>query len=118
MEEPLLFIPTPPFYYIEVEDAGPQDVLDVSMDESTSVYEMSRSGSGRIVNPVIARQLNFFSQPLNSNRTLRFHLKNGENIVGKIERYSGGVIVKVKTKDQIRDIDGNEIDFITTTSGV
>ncbi|SOB91748.1 hypothetical protein SAMN05880501_101374 [Ureibacillus xyleni] len=112
MEEPLLFIPTPPFYYIEVEESEQQEPY---LDESTSVYEISRSG--RILNPVIARQLSFFSQPLNSSRTLRFHLKNGDNVVGKIAGLNG-VVVKVKTKDDIRELDGNEIDLITTTNGI
>ncbi|MCP1143826.1 hypothetical protein [Lysinibacillus endophyticus] len=112
MEEPLLFIPTPPFYYIEVEEAEPQDVLDVSMEESTSVYEIARSG--RVVNPVIARQLNFFSQPINSNRILRFYLSNGESITGKIQEINGN-IVKINNNEDIIEIDGNQIEVITTS---
>ncbi|RUL54279.1 MULTISPECIES: 4-diphosphocytidyl-2C-methyl-D-erythritol kinase [Lysinibacillus] len=107
MEEPLLFIPTPPFYYIEVEEAEQQPY-----EESTSVYEITRSE--RIKNLVIARQLSFFSQPINSNRLLRFYLNNGDSIIGKIKEVNGAT-VKVLTTSDIIEIDGNAIEIITTS---
>lgn len=108
LQEPLLFIPTTPFYYVEVEEREERSYFD----ESTSVYEIHRTE--RVEDSVIARQLNYFSQPINS-RTLLFHMKNGENHIGMIEEYKGRN-VKIKTTTETKLIDGNEIEAISISS--
>lgn len=108
MEEPLLFIPSPPFYYVdEVRESNEKSLSD----ESTSVFEMNRSE--RIKDSVIARQLHFFLQPVNRlTRTLTFHLKNGESVTGKIEDLVG-INVVVKTEEGTVSINANEIETIS-----
>lgn len=107
MEEPLLFIQTPPFYYVEVDE----DTEEACLEESTSVYELSRRE--RIKNPVIARQLHYFSQPVNrKNRCLTFHLTNGEKITGFIEGMDG-ILIKVRTLNETKTINANEIESIS-----
>ncbi|MED3661838.1 4-diphosphocytidyl-2C-methyl-D-erythritol kinase [Ureibacillus sp. FSL K6-8385] len=110
MEEPLLFIQTPPFYYIDVEE----DAEEACLEESTSVYEISRRE--RIKNPVIARQLHYFSQPGNrKHRHLTFHLTNGEKITGLIEGLDG-INIKIRTKNAITTIHANDIASISLAS--
>lgn len=104
MEQPLLFIPTPPVYYIEMEPAQEEPYLE----ESTSVYELSRASEK--INPVIAKQLNFFSQPVRkkAGRSLIFNLTNNERITGVIEEFDG-VMVKIKTYENVETINGSDI---------
>lgn len=129
MEEPLLFIQTPPFYYVEeevtenetvivadrVEDEQvveePQQFLE---EESTSVYELSRTE--RIKDPVIARQLNYFLQPVNQQRLLTFYLLNGNEETGKIIELNG-LQVKIRNNNEELFINANEIKAITTKKG-
>lgn len=115
MEEPLLFIPTPPAYFIEVkveEKEEAEDTMEVQLEESTSLYEIARAE--RIENPVIARQLHYFSQPVNRRRILIFNLKNGESIRGNIQKIEG-INVNLKMNNQLRIINGNEIEEITAS---
>ncbi|HWK22461.1 MAG TPA: 4-diphosphocytidyl-2C-methyl-D-erythritol kinase [Ureibacillus sp.] len=105
MQEPILFITSPPVYFTEIVE-----VEETFLEESTSVFVPNRSD--RIVDQVIARQLNYFSQPVNQFRTLVFHLENGEQLVGKVEEVLGSD-VKIKSADQIVIVDGNEIEKIT-----
>jgi hypothetical protein len=107
MQEPLLFIPTTPFYFIEVE---PELEEKPFLEESTSLYEISRPE--RIENPVIARQLHFFSQPVNSHRLLTMHLKNGETYQGYIQTVES-INIKLKVKDQIQIINANDVEAIS-----
>jgi len=110
VEEPLLFIQTPPFYYIEVDE----DTEEASLEESTSVYEITRRE--QIKNSVIARQLHYFSQPINrKNRHLIFHLNNGEKITGIIEGLDG-ILIKIRTQDDLKTINANDIETITVSS--
>lgn len=110
MEEPLLFIQTPPFYYIDVNEEKDEAFLD----ESTSVYEISRRE--RIKNSVIARQLHFFTQPINrKNRTLVFNMNNGEKFIGVIEDFNG-IILKVQTSNETIEINANEIETISLST--
>lgn len=104
MEEPLLFIPSPPVYFLEIKESE-----QTFLDESTSVFEPLRSD--RILDQVIARQLNYFSQPINQNRLLLFKLVNGETVIGVIEGLEG-INVKIKNGEQILIINGNEIETI------
>lgn len=105
MEEPILFISSPPVYFTEIAE-----VKETFLEESTSVFVLNRSD--RILDQVIARQLNYFSQPINQFRTLIFHLSNGEKVIGKVEEVMGSD-VKIKSSNQIFMIDGNEIELIT-----
>lgn len=106
MEEPLLFIPSPPFYYVE-------DLSVSKEDESTSIFEMHRTE--RIQDSVIARQLHYFLQPVNRNkRTLTFHLKSGNSITGKIEDLVGIELV-IKTENATATINANEIKTISNS---
>ncbi|MFC5558442.1 4-diphosphocytidyl-2C-methyl-D-erythritol kinase [Ureibacillus thermophilus] len=106
MEEPLLFIQTPPFYYIETDED-----TEKSLDESTSVYEITRTV--RIKNPVIARQLHYFSQPSQrKKRHLTFHLTNGKVITGFIEGLDG-IMIQIRTEKEITTINANEIESIS-----
>lgn len=115
LQEPKMFISTTPFYYIEVEKQEEKTYLveeqeeKTYLEESTSVYEINRTE--RVNDLVIARQLNYFSQPANS-RTLLFHMKNGESHIGLIQEYKGKD-VKIKTAKEEVVINGNEIDAIT-----
>ncbi|MBM7607901.1 hypothetical protein QUF56_04680 [Ureibacillus composti] len=109
IQEPLLFIPTPPFYYVEVEDQVESEREEVYFEESTSVYEIQRAE--RVTDLVIARQLSYFSQPMNG-RLLQFYLKNGEVVIGMIEELNNS-IVKIKTAQESKIINGNDIEEIT-----
>ena len=110
VEGPLLFIPTPPIYYIEVETEQEEPFLE----ESTSVYEISRTER---INPVIAKQLNYFSQPARkkAGRSLLFNLKNNERIMGVIEEFDG-FNVKIKTSQAVEKVNGNDILSILTVN--
>lgn len=104
MEEPLLFIPSPPVYYIE-----PVKSVDERLaEESTSVFEIHRSQ--RIKDSVIARQLHYFLQPQNA-RPLTFYLKNGQSVTGKIVKLIGIDLV-IKTSQNEITINANDIDTI------
>ena len=105
MEEPILFISSPPVYFTEIVE-----VKETFIEESTSVFVPNRSD--RIVDQVIARQLNYFSQPINHFRTLVFHLEDGEKVVGRVNEVVGSD-VKLKTSNEIIMINGNEIKAIT-----
>lgn len=106
MEEPLLFIQTPPFYYIDVENTE-----EAFLDESTSVYEISRRE--RIKNSVVAKQLHFFSQPMNrKNRVLVFQLNNGNKITGMIEELDG-IQITIRAENETMIINANDIESIT-----
>lgn len=108
MEEPLLFIPSPSFYYVEVTESKDEKTL---ADESTSVFEINRSE--RIKDPVIARQLHFFLQPSNRHgRYFTFYLKNGESIIGKIVDLIGINVVIQTSKDEV-SVNANDIDTIS-----
>ena len=107
MEEPLLFIQSPSFYYYDVEDEKDEAFLD----ESTSVYEISRRE--RIKNSVIAKQLHFFTQPINrKNRQLVFNMNNGEKIIGVIDSLDG-INLKVLTTKETVVINANDIKSIS-----
>lgn len=107
MEEPLLFIPSPPFYYVEVTESKNEETI---LDESTSVFEINRSE--RIKDPVIARQLHFFLQPSNRNgRYFTFNLKNGESVTGKIINLIG-INVVIQTLEEEVSVNANDIDSI------
>ncbi|MFJ8234576.1 hypothetical protein ACIQ34_02390 [Ureibacillus sp. NPDC094379] len=108
IQEPLLFIPTPPFYYVEVEELESKRE-EVYFEESTSVYEIQRAE--RVTDIVISRQLSYFSQPMNG-RLLQFYLKNGEVVMGMIEELNNS-IVKIKTAQESKIINGNDIEEIT-----
>ncbi len=99
VEQPLLFIPTPPVYYIEQEEAF--------LEESTSVYELSRTER---INPIIAKQLNYFTQParIKAGRSLVFNLKNNEKIMGVIEGFDGAN-VKIKTYQAVETLNASDI---------
>lgn len=104
MEEPLLFIPSPPVYYIE-----PIKTVDEQLtEESTSVFEIHRSQ--RIKDSVIARQLHYFLQPQNT-RLLTFYLKDGQTVTGKIVNLIGIDLV-IKTSQEEVTINANDIDSI------
>lgn len=114
LREPKLFIQSPPFYYVDVKESPVQD--NTFYDESTSVYEISRSEKNeKIQNDVILRQLNYFSQPLNRNRNYVFHLDNGEKVTGTIDVVEG-VNVKVKTLTDTVSVNGNTIKAITISN--
>ncbi|MFY3790362.1 4-diphosphocytidyl-2C-methyl-D-erythritol kinase [Ureibacillus sp. MALMAid1270] len=114
LQQPKLFIQSPPFYYVEVKESPVQD--NTFYEESTSVYEISRSEKfEKIENDVILRQLNYFSQPHNRVRNYVFHLENGEKVVGKIEDISGDKVT-VKTVNEPIVIDGNKIKAITVSN--
>ncbi len=114
LQEPKLFIQSPPFYYVEVKESPVQD--NTFYEESTSVYEIARSEKiEKIQNDVILRQLNYFSQPLYRNRNYVFHLEDGRKIVGKIEELDG-INVKIKTSNDLVLINGNEIKAITISN--
>lgn len=110
MEEPILFISSPPVYFTEIVE-----VKETFLEESTSVFVPNRSD--RILDQVIARQLNYFSQPINQFRTLVFHLANGEKLVGKVEEVAGSD-VKIKSLGQIYVINGNDIETIKIANGI
>ncbi|MFC7685627.1 4-diphosphocytidyl-2C-methyl-D-erythritol kinase [Ureibacillus sp. GCM10028918] len=105
MEEPILFISSPPVYFTEIVE-----VKETFLEESTSVFVPNRSD--RILDQVIARQLNYFSQPINQFRTLVFHLGNGEKVIGKVEEIMGSD-VRIKSSNQTFMINGNDIELIT-----
>lgn len=114
IQQPKLFIQSPPFYYVEVKESPVSD--NTFFDESTSVYEISRSEKvEKIQNDVILRQLNYFSQPLYRTRNYVFHLENGGKIEGKIEEVDGSN-VKVKTSTDVTFINGNQIKAITISN--
>ncbi|MEK9197559.1 4-diphosphocytidyl-2C-methyl-D-erythritol kinase [Ureibacillus sp. 179-F W5.1 NHS] len=108
MEEPLLFIPTPPFYYIELDKEETQQFFE----ESTSVYEISRSEK---TNSVIAKQLYYFCQPVRkkSGRVLVLNLRNNEKVIGVIEEFDG-YQVKMKVNENVEVINGTDIVSIST----
>lgn len=107
MEEPLLFIPSPPVYYIDEMKSLQEQTL---VEESTSVFEINRTE--RIKDSIIARQLHYFLQPSNRNgRYLTFHLKNGESVTGKIIDLIG-INVIVKTLKEEVTVNGNDIESI------
>ncbi|WP_052126149.1 hypothetical protein [Ureibacillus massiliensis] len=109
VREPLLFIQSPPFYYVEVKETEVE--ADTLLDESTSVYEISRTE--KIQNEVIVRQLSYFSQPNHRHRNLVFHLDDGDKITGRLEEVDG-ISVKIKTTtNNLILINGNEIKAIT-----
>ncbi|MCM3386549.1 4-diphosphocytidyl-2C-methyl-D-erythritol kinase [Ureibacillus chungkukjangi] len=110
MEEPILFISSPPVYFTEVVE-----VKETFLEESTSVFVPNRSD--RIIDQVIARQLNYFSQPINQYRTLVFHLEDGEKVVGKVDEVVGSD-VKLKSLNEIIMVNGNEIKAITIANGI
>lgn len=114
LREPKLFIQSPPFYYVDVNELPVQD--NTFYEESTSVYEISRSEKieklDTIQNDVILRQLNYFSQPLYRTRSYVFHLEDGGKVIGKIDEVDGSN-VKVKTSTNLVVINGNEIKAIT-----
>nr|WP_106783857.1 4-diphosphocytidyl-2C-methyl-D-erythritol kinase [Lysinibacillus timonensis] len=112
VREPLLFIQSPPFYYIDVRETTVNEEDNI-LEESTSVYELTRTE--KIHDEVIVRQLGYFSQPVNRNRSLTFHLEDGEKLVGKINEIDG-IHVKVKTNNNIVLINGNEIKAITLSN--
>ena len=63
-------------------------------DESTSVYVKKQQ-----VPSLIMHQLRFFSRPINKDRQLYFQLKNGEHLMGVIEKMKGEeVLVRVFEK--------------------
>lgn len=112
MTEPLLFIQTPPSYYIDLDEKQVSD--DTLYEESTSIYEISRKE--RIKNPVIARQLHYFSQPINrKNRYLVFHMENGEKHTGIIEELIG-VELKIKSDEEFITINANHIQSISLSN--
>lgn len=125
MEEPLLFIQTPPCYYVEVEEVKSETVIvdekvedeivveepQQFLEESTSVYELSRTE--RIKDSVIARQINYFLQPINQQRLLTFYLLNGNEETGKIVELNG-LQVKIRKNDEELFINANDIKAITT----
>lgn len=101
MEEPILFISSPPFYFTEVEE------LKASyLEESTSVFVPNRSE--RIIDQLVARQLNYFAQPVNQSRTLVFHLLNGDKIIGSVLGVEGNSVA-IKSADQVIPINANDI---------
>ncbi|MDN4492306.1 hypothetical protein [Ureibacillus aquaedulcis] len=110
MEEPILFISSPPVYFTEIAE-----VKDIFLEESTSVFVPNRSD--RILDQVIARQLNYFSQPINQFRTLVFHLVDGDRMVGKVAEVMGSD-VKIKLSNQITMINGNDIKQITIANEI
>ncbi|QCR31598.1 4-diphosphocytidyl-2C-methyl-D-erythritol kinase [Lysinibacillus sp. SGAir0095] len=110
MEEPILFISSPPVYFTEIVE-----VKETFLEESTSVFVPNRTD--RIIDQVIARQLNYFSQPVNQFRTLVFHLSNGEKVVGKVDEVMGSD-VKIKSANQFIMINGNDINTITIANGI
>lgn len=82
MEEPLLYIQTPP----------PARVVE---EASTSIYMKKEP-----VASLILHQLRYFSRPINKERQLYFQLKNGESLVGSILRLRGEeVLVKAYGQD-------------------
>ena len=106
MEEPILFISSPPVYITEIVEA-----TETFFEESTSVFVPNRSD--RIVDQVIARQLNYFSQPINQFRALIFYLINGDKLIGRVEEVVGSD-VKIKSANEIFVINGNDIEKITS----
>ena len=77
-------------------------------DESTSVYVKKQE-----VPALIMHQLRFFSRPINKDRQLYFQLKNGEHLIGVIEKMKGEeVLVSVFEKKMW--IAAESIAYITT----
>ena len=109
VEEPLLFIQTPPFYYVDLENESTQPFFD----ESTSIYEISRSDK---INTVVVKQLQYFLQPTikKSGRKLGFHLKTNRKVLGILEEFDGAN-VKVRIEKDIELFNLNDILAITTT---
>ncbi|WP_052123935.1 hypothetical protein [Ureibacillus manganicus] len=114
LQQPKLFIQSPPFYYVEVKESPGEE--NTFFDESTSVYEIARSEKvEKIQNDVILRQLNYFSQPLYRSRNYVFHMEDGGKIVGAIVEVDG-LNVKVKTSTNLEIINGNQIKAITISN--
>ena len=79
MDYPLLYIQTPP----------PARRIE---EESTSIYVKKEP-----VPSLIMHQLRYFSRRTNKDRQLYFQLKNGEHLVGTIEKLKGEeVLVSAK----------------------
>lgn len=103
-EQPLLYIATPTYHLAQ---------LPVN-DESTSIYEIERPKPEVIQNELIARQLHFFARPVKQARPLLIVLNSGERLIGMIMEVQGKQ-VKIKSYNQIRLIDGNDIEAIYIT---
>lgn len=77
-------------------------------DESTSVYVKKQE-----VPSLIMHQLRFFSRPINKDRQLYFQLKNGEHLMGIIEKMKGEEVLVSVFEKKIW-IAAESIAYITT----
>lgn len=77
-------------------------------DESTSVYVKKQQ-----VPSLIMHQLRFFSRPINKDRQLYFQLKNGEHLMGVIEKMKGEEVL-VSVFEKKLWIAAESIAYITT----
>ena len=94
MEYPLLYVQTPP----------PAQQIE---DESTPVYVKKQP-----VPSLIMHQLRFFSRPINKDRQLYFQLKNGEHLIGVVEKVKGEEVL-VSALEQKIWIAAESIAYIT-----
>lgn len=97
-QQPLLFIVTP--NYDELEEHTDQ--------ESTSVFELEKL---EISNRLIANQLRFFARSQPKWTSIRFHLTNGETLIGSIISLTGASVCIEANGAQIL-FNGNEIEKI------
>lgn len=93
---PLLYIPSPP------------PAKQIMEEESTSVYVKKEP-----VQSLIIHQLRFFSRPINKDRKLSIHLKNGEQLIGVVEKLKGHEVL-VDTFQQKIWLDAESIKSIST----
>lgn len=93
---PLLYIPSPP------------PAKRITEEESTSIYVKKEP-----VQSLIIHQLRFFSRPINKERKLFIKLKNGEQLVGIIEKMNGNEVL-VNTYQQKIWLDVESIETIST----
>mgnify|MGYP003545353230 CR=1 FL=1 len=100
-QQPLLYIVSPT-YSVEI----------VQQEESTSVYE--RPTPQVIEDELIKRQLHFFARPRKNPQPLLFVMRGGERVVAILEELQGAD-VKVRMADEVKMINGNEINAIYRT---
>ncbi|WP_332650376.1 4-diphosphocytidyl-2C-methyl-D-erythritol kinase [Lysinibacillus sp. 54212] len=93
---PLLYIPSPP------------PAKQITEEESTSIYVKKEP-----VQPLILHQLRFFSRPINKERQLFIKLKNGEKLIGVVEKLNGNEVL-VNTFQQKIWLDAESIENIST----
>lgn len=108
-EEPLLYISTPTYHLVQKPISEESTPIN---EESTSIYE--RPAPDVIRNELIARQLHFFARPVKQARPLLIVLTSGERFIGTLLNVQGKQ-VKINCYEQIRLIDGNEIEAIYIT---